>query len=102
MSAAIASAEFIEKVWNAIMTVWHFYEKLTTRSSVVVAHGRRVKWTVHGRFHTPLEFVWDGTAVDLATGVQAEVKHWKSPKTAARKSVELLAKNLEAAGILAA
>ena len=58
----------------------------------ITVNGREfvVKLKVKGRFHSPLEWVYDCKAKEATTGLRTESKHWKSADGAKEHALESL------------
>ena len=54
------------------------YNKIFNDNGTLRANDSEIEYHLHGRFHTPVLFVWDGEVRDKVTGKVGKSKHSKS------------------------
>ena len=67
------------------------YNKIFNDNGTLRANDSEIEYHLHGRFHTLVEYVWDGEVKDKVTGKVGKLKRLKSKQGALEHALRDLA-----------
>ena len=75
----------------AFLAVADTLDKIINNTGSLEVNGHTIVYSIHGRFHTPFEWVWDCKATDVVTGKMGYSKRSKSKRGALGDALKVLA-----------
>ena len=67
------------------------YNKISNDNGTLMVNDHEIEYHLHGRFHTLVEYVWDGEVTDKVTGKVGKSRHLKSKQGALEHALRDLA-----------